>query len=56
MTQQNLLRLDIKFQDTGYEDSSYKLYYYRENNALAGFYYQAVLDRTYKVIFFRKNN
>lgn len=55
-TQQDLLRLDIKFQDSGYEGSSYKLYYYREKDALAGFYYQAVLDRTYKVIFFRKNN
>ncbi|MEA3468167.1 MAG: hypothetical protein U9R57_08095 [Thermodesulfobacteriota bacterium] len=55
-TQQDLLRLDIKFQDSGYEGSSYTLYYYPEKDALAGFYYQAVLDRTYKVIFFRKNN
>ncbi len=55
-TQKGLLKLDIKFQDTGYEGSTYKLYYYAEKDALAGFYYQAVLDRTYKVIFFRKNN
>ncbi|MEA2115982.1 MAG: hypothetical protein U9P36_11465 [Thermodesulfobacteriota bacterium] len=54
-TQEGLLRLDITFQGSNYEGSKYKLYYYAEKDALAGFSYQAVLNRTYKVIFLRKN-
>lgn len=53
-TQKELIRLLIKFQDKGYEGSIYTLYYYAEKDALAGFYYQAPMDRTYEVIFLRK--
>lgn len=53
-TQENLIKLFIQLQDTGYEGSTYTLYYYAEKDALAGFYYQAPMDRTYKVIFMRK--
>jgi hypothetical protein len=49
-----LVKLFIKLQDTGYPGSTYTLYYYAEKDALAGFYYQAVLGQTYKVIFLRK--
>jgi len=52
--QKGLIKLFIKFQDKGYEGSTYTLYYYAEKDALAGFYYQAVMDRTYQVIFMRK--
>jgi len=55
-TQKGLIKLFIKLQDTGYEGSTYTLYYYAEKDALAGFYYQATLDRTYKVIFMRRDN
>ena len=55
-TQKDLLKLFIQLQDTGYEGSTYTLYYYAEKDALAGFYYQATMDRTYKVIFMRKHN
>lgn len=53
-TEKSLIKLFIKFQDKGYEGSTYKLYYYAQKDALAGFYYQAVMDRTYEVIFLRK--
>ncbi len=53
-TQDKLIKLYVQFQDTGYEGSTYTLYYYAEKDALVGFYYQAVLDRTYEVIFLRK--
>ena len=53
-TEKSLIKLFIKFQDKGYEGSTYKLYYYAQKDALVGFYYQAVIDRTYEVIFFRK--
>lgn len=55
-TQKDLIKLFITFQDKGYEGSTYTLYYYTEKDALAGFYYHAVLDRTYEVIFLRKND
>lgn len=55
-TQKEFIKLFIQLQDTGYEGSTYTLYYYKEKDALAGFYYQAALDRTYKVIFMRKGN
>lgn len=54
--QKDLIKLVIQLQDTGYEGSTYTLYYYADKDALAGFYYQATLDRTYKVIFMRNNN
>jgi len=48
------IQLAIKFQDIGYEGSTYLLYYYAEEDSLAGYYYQAKMNRTYKVIFIRK--
>ena len=54
-TQEGLIKLFIQFQDKNYEGSTYKLYYYAEKDALAGFYYQAPMDKTYKVVFIRKN-
>lgn len=50
------VKLFIKLQDKGYPGSTYTLYYYEEKDALAGFYYQAVLDQTYEVVFTRKPN
>jgi hypothetical protein len=49
-----LCKLYIKLQDEGYPGSTYTLYYYAEKNALAGFYYQAVMDQTFEVVFLRK--
>lgn len=49
-----LVKLFIKLQDKGYPGSTYTLYYYPEKDALAGFYYQAAMGQTYKVVFFRK--
>ena len=54
-TQKGLMKLFIKLRDKGYEGSTYTLYYYAEKDALAGFYYHATMDRTFKVIFMRKN-
>ena len=51
-----LLKLFIKLQDKGYPGSTYTLYYYEEKDALAGFYYQAGLEQTFKVVFIRKPN
>jgi len=48
------LKLFIKLQDKGYPASTYTLYYYAEKDALAGFYYQAAIGQTFKVVFFRK--
>ena len=49
-----LIKLFIKLQDKGYPGSTYTLYYYAEKDALAGFYYQAVMGQTFEVIFLRK--
>ena len=54
-TEKELIKLFIRFQDKDYEGSTYKLYYYAEKDALAGFYYQAVMNKTYQVIFLRKS-
>jgi hypothetical protein len=48
------IQLSIKFQDKGYEGSTYLLYYYAEKDSLVGYYYQAKMNRTYKVMFIRK--
>ena len=48
------VKLFIKLQDKGYPGSTYTLYYYPEKDALAGFYYQAAIGKTYEVVFFRK--
>jgi hypothetical protein len=53
-TETELIKLFIKFQDKGYEGSTYRLYYFAEKDALLGFYYQAPMDKTYEVIFLRK--
>ena len=53
--EKGLIKLFIKFQDKGYEGSTYTLFYYAEKDAMAGFYYQAAMDRTYEVIFMRKD-
>ena len=55
-TQKELIKLFITFQDKGYEGSTYTLFYYAEKDALVGFYYQAVMDKTFEVIFTRKKN
>ena len=52
--EKGLIKLFIKFQDKGYEGSTYTLFYYAGKDAMAGFYYQAAMDRTYEVIFLRK--
>ena len=49
-----LVKLFIKLQDKGYPGSTYTLYYYTEKDALAGFYYQAAMGQTFKVVFLRK--
>jgi hypothetical protein len=49
-----LVKLFIKLQDKGYPGSTYTLYYYAEKDALAGFYYQAVMRQTFEVVFLRK--
>ena len=49
-----LVKLYIKLQDRGYPGSTYTLYYYAEKDALAGFYYQAAMGKTFEVVFLRK--
>lgn len=53
--EKGLIKLFIKFQDKGYEGSTYTLFYYAEKDAMVGFYYQAAMDKTYEVIFMRKD-
>ena len=53
-TQKNMMKLFIKLQDKGYPGSTYTLYYYSEKDVLVGFYYQAAMDKTFEVVFFRK--
>ena len=47
-------QLFIKLDDKGYPRSTYTLYYYAEKDTLAGFYYQATVNKTYEVLFIRK--
>ena len=49
-----MVRLFVKLQDQGYPGSTYTLFYYTEKDALAGFYYQAELNKTFEVVFLRK--
>lgn len=51
-----LVKLFIKLKDKGYPGSTYTLYYYEKKGALAGFYYQATVKKTFEVVFIRKNN
>jgi len=53
-TQEGRIKLFVKLQDKGYPGCTYTLFYYPEQDALAGVYYQAALGRTYEVIFVRK--
>ena len=53
-TEKNLIKLFIKFQDKGYEGSSYRLYYFAKKDTLLGYYYQAPMDKTYEVVLLRK--
>ena len=50
-----LVKLFVKLEDEGYPGSTYTLYYYTEKDAFAGYYYQATMKKTYKVVFFRKS-
>ena len=53
-TQKGLIKIFIRFQDKGYEGSTYTLYYYAQEKALVGFYYQAAMNKTFEVIFLKK--
>jgi hypothetical protein len=52
--QEGFVKLFVKLQDKGYPGSTYTLYYFAEKDALVGYYYQAAMNRTFKVIFLRK--
>jgi hypothetical protein len=54
--QEGLIKLFVKLEDKGYPGSTYTLYYYAEKDALVGYYYQAAMSKTFKVIFLRKRN
>ncbi|WP_459925627.1 hypothetical protein [Desulfatiferula olefinivorans] len=53
-TREGRVELFVKLQDKGYPDCTYTLFYYPEQNVLAGEYYQAAVDQTYEVVFVRK--
>ena len=53
-TQEGRIKLFVKLHDKGYPDCTYTLFYYPEEDVLAGVYYQAAVDQTYEVIFVRK--
>ena len=53
-TQKGLIRLFVKLRDKGYPGCTYTLFYYPEQDVLAGEYFQAAVSRTYEVIFVRK--
>jgi hypothetical protein len=53
-TQKGRIKLFVKLRDEGYPGCTYTLFYYPEEDVLAGVYYQAAVDRTYEVIFVRK--
>jgi hypothetical protein len=46
-------QLFIELQDTGYPGATYTLLYNRENDVLAGLYYQPAVGQTFDVIFIR---
>jgi hypothetical protein len=52
-TQEGRIKLFVKLQDEGYPGCTYTLFYYPEQDALAGVYYQAAVGQTYEVIFVR---
>lgn len=49
-----LVRLFVKLQGQGYPGSTYTLFYHKEKDALAGFYYQSELEQSFEVVFLRK--
>ena len=53
-TQEGRIKLFVKLQDKGYPGCIYTLFYYPEQDALAGVYHQAAVGRTYEVVFVRK--
>ena len=53
-THDGRVKLFVKLQDEGYPGCTYTLFYYPEEDVLAGVYYQAAVDRTYEVIFVRE--
>ena len=53
--QEGRIKLFVKLQDKGYPGCTYTLFYYPEQNVLAGAYYQAAAGQTYEVIFVRKS-
>ena len=53
-TQEGRIKLFVKLQDKGYPGCTYTLFYYPEQDALAGAYYQAAVGQTYDVVFVRK--
>jgi hypothetical protein len=53
-TQQGRIKLFVKLQDEGYPGCTYTLFYYHEQDVLAGVYYQAAVGQTYEVVFVRK--
>lgn len=54
-TENGFIKLFVKLQDKSYEGSTYTLVYYSEKDLLLGYYYQAPMDKTYDVMFARKN-
>jgi hypothetical protein len=52
--QKGRIKLFVKLQDKGYPGCTYTLFYYPEQDVLAGAYYQAAVGQTYEVIFVRK--
>ncbi len=54
-TENGFIKLFIKFQDKSYEGSTYTLVYNAKKDVLMGYYYQAPMDKTYEVMFARKN-
>jgi len=53
-TQKGLIRLTFRLEDKNYQGSSYKIYYYKEKDALVGFYHHGAMNKTFEVIFLRK--
>jgi hypothetical protein len=53
-TQEGRIKLFVKLQDKGYPGCTYTLFYYPEQDVLAGAYFQAAVGQTYEVIFVRK--
>jgi hypothetical protein len=51
--QDDRIKLFVKLQDKGDPGCTYTLFYYPEQDVLAGAYYQAAVDQTYEVIFVR---